>query len=85
MILSRSTKDLTRNEPIEFLLALAGELLYFALCEWLAGATPGKLLLHLRVVTAGRTRCTLGGALSRGLVRYFDGILFGLVAYRAMR
>ena len=59
--------------------------LYFAVFEWLFGATLGKLLLRLRVIRAGGARCTLGAALIRSALRYFDGLFFGLLAYITMK
>ncbi len=59
--------------------------LYFAVFEWLYGATLGKLVLGLRVVKENCERCDLGAAVVRGLLRYTDGILFGLPALTIMR
>ena len=59
--------------------------LYFVLPEGLYGATPGKRRLKLCVVQADGTPCRLGAALIRGLLRYVDLFLFGLVAYLSMR
>ena len=36
-------------------------LFYFVLCEWICGATPGKLLPGLRVVKEDGSPCTLPG------------------------
>jgi uncharacterized RDD family membrane protein YckC len=50
-------------------------LLYFALMEGLVGATAGKLMTGLRVVTPQGTKCGLGRALLRWLVFAVDGPL----------
>jgi len=60
-------------------------LLYFTLFEWLFGASPGKLIFGMRVVQDDGRPCSLRAAFVRGLARYVDGILFGLVAYASMK
>ncbi len=59
--------------------------LYFAPFEWIYGATPGKILLKMRVVREDGEPCGLGGALVRGVLRVIDGLLFGLPAYLSMK
>src|SRR5687767_13196272 len=41
--------------------------IYFAVFEWLYGASVGKLVLGMRVVMENGDPCSLGGALIRGL------------------
>jgi len=53
---------------------LAFMLAYFSIFEGLAGATPGKRLLGLRVEAAGGVRPGLGRALARNLLRLVDGL-----------
>jgi len=57
---------------------------YFALFEGLYGASLGKLILSMRVVKEDGSPCNMGAALTRGLWRFIDGIIFGLVAYITM-
>jgi uncharacterized RDD family membrane protein YckC len=57
------------------LACIAFTLVYFALMEGLAGATLGKLMTGLRVVTPEGTKCGLGRALLRWLVFAVDGPL----------
>jgi uncharacterized RDD family membrane protein YckC len=64
---------------------IALALTYFILFEWLFGASPGKLILGMRVVREDGSPCTLSAAIVRGFLRYIDGILFGVVAYASMR
>lgn len=59
--------------------------LYFVLCEWLGGATIGKLLLGLRVVARDGRPCSLGAALLRAIIHPFDSFFFGLPAVFSMR
>jgi uncharacterized RDD family membrane protein YckC len=54
-----------------FLVVMA---LYFVLFEGLAGATPGKKVLGLRVVTVDGGRVGLGRALARNLLRAVDSL-----------
>jgi uncharacterized RDD family membrane protein YckC len=58
-----------------FLACIAFTLVYFALMEGLAGATLGKLMTGLRVVTPEGAKCGLGRALLRWLVFAVDGPL----------
>ena len=65
-------------------LSLALGVLYFAVYEWLYGASPGKLILKMRVVQEDGRRPSLWAALLRGVFRYVDGFLFGFPAVVAM-
>lgn len=58
---------------------------YYVLCEWLGGATLGKLLLGLRVVRTDGSPCGLGATLLRTVIRPFDGFFLGLPARLSMR
>ena len=58
---------------------------YFFLFEYFFGASPGKTLLGMRVVMTDGSPCTARAAWIRGLWRYIDGLLFGLVAYSSMK
>ncbi len=53
---------------------------YFWLFEGLLGATPGKLLLGIRVKRVDGGSCGLVEALVRNLLRVVDALLFYLVA-----
>ena len=75
--------DIFSKLAIDFL-GLFLLLSYFVLFEWLYGATLGKVILRMRVVKVDGERCQLGTAVARGLWRYWDGILFGVVAFAAM-
>jgi uncharacterized RDD family membrane protein YckC len=59
-------------------------LTYFALFEGLYGASLGKLILSMRVVKEDGSPCNMGAALTRGLWRFIDAFIFGLVAYVTM-
>ena len=59
-------------------------ILYFVIFEWLYGATPGKLILGMRVIQQNGAPCRLGAALIRGLLRFIDGFFFGVVAFSVM-
>lgn len=69
---------------LEFLVGLALGFVYFVIFEWLYGATPGKRILGLRVVQEDGSPCSLEAALTRGLIRYVDGLFFGIPAYTSM-
>ena len=69
---------------LDLALSLALGVVYFAVYEWLYGATPGKLILRMRVVQEDGRRPGLWAALLRGVFRYVDGLLLGLPAAIAM-
>jgi len=58
---------------------------YFLLFEWLYGATPGKVLLNMRVVRDDGRPCGFRAAAVRGLLRYVDGLIAGLGLWLLMR
>ncbi len=59
--------------------------LYHVCCEGIGGATPGKLILGLRVVQEDGRSCSFVGALKRDLAYHVDGLFFGLVGYNSMK
>jgi uncharacterized RDD family membrane protein YckC len=60
-------------------------LVYFVSFEGIYGATPGKLILGMRVINEKDGQpCNLKSALHRGLWRFIDGLLFGVIAYTNM-
>ncbi len=71
--------------PTAIALAVTMPFFYFLLFEWLYGATPGKVLLDMRVVKADGRPCGLKAAAVRGLLRYVDGLLLGLGLWLLMR
>lgn len=66
-------------------LGLLGGFLYHALSEGIYGASLGKLLCQLRVVSVGAQPCGVVPAFKRSLAYYFDALFFGLVGYNSMR
>jgi uncharacterized RDD family membrane protein YckC len=77
--------DAARLDGIATLLSLGASVAYFALGEWLGGATPGKLLLGMRVVAVDGRPCGVAAALLRGVLRFIDGLFFCLPALMSMR
>jgi uncharacterized RDD family membrane protein YckC len=59
--------------------------LYFAVFEWLYGATLGTLLLRMRVIRVSGAPCTLKAALIRSVLRFVDGFFFATPAYATMK
>jgi uncharacterized RDD family membrane protein YckC len=70
---------------INFAVGAIVTIAYYTLFEWLYGATPGKLLLGFRVVKETGEPCDSGAAFVRALLRFIDGLFFGLVAYVSMK
>ena len=60
-------------------LTLVFFLIYLIVFEGLVGATPGKLILGLRVKTVGGQACSMAQAVVRNLLRIADGMIFYLV------
>lgn len=59
--------------------------LYFTFFEWQYGASPGKILLRMRVVRLSGSSLSFGTALVRSLYRILDSIGFGLIAWVKMK
>lgn len=82
-------QDVVFNEQsmqvLDWFLGLALFSLYFTLYEGLFGATAGKLIFGMRVVKMDGRPCGLGAALIRALLRFLDGLFFGLVALGSMK
>jgi uncharacterized RDD family membrane protein YckC len=70
---------------VDYLVPGVLSVLYFAVFEWLYGATLGKLVLRMRVVTVSGEPCTLRAALIRSVLRYVDGLFFAVPAYATMK
>ncbi|MGD8599190.1 MAG: RDD family protein, partial [Anaerolineae bacterium] len=70
---------------VDYVVAGVLSVLYFAVFEWLYGATPGKLLLRMRVIQVNGAACTLKAALIRSALRYVDGFFFAIPAYATMK
>lgn len=77
--------DEQSSQGLSFMAGLALFFLYFVIFESLYGATPGKLILGMRVIREDGRPCGLGAALLRGLLRFIDGLFFGIPAYASMK
>jgi len=64
---------------------LIGYLFYHAICEGIYGATLGKLIFKLCVISEEGKAATMGSAFIRSLAFYVDILFFGLVAALSMR
>lgn len=67
-----------------FLFALASAVTYATFAEGLGGATIGKLICGLRVLSVDRAPCSLGRAFGRSLAYYIDALFCGLIGYMSM-
>lgn len=68
-------------QGIEAILSMVVFASYWVLLEWALGATFGKLLLRLRVVSLTGEECTFAQSLKRNLLRTVDVQFFYLVGY----
>ena len=81
-------KNSEGGETVEGLAALPLPLfwfLYFIIFESLFDATPGHLLLHLKVLTIERKRISFGQAFKRHIMDFFDVFFYGIPAIIAIR
>jgi uncharacterized RDD family membrane protein YckC len=74
-----------QSKSIVYIVSLGVSLLYMILFEWICSATPGKLILGMRVVMEDGQPCRLGPAILRGLLLFIDGLIMGIPAYQSMR
>jgi uncharacterized RDD family membrane protein YckC len=65
--------------------SLVGACLYHVLTEGMYGASLGKLICQLRVVTEEGRPIGMKQALWRSLAYYIDALFFGIVAYSSMK
>jgi uncharacterized RDD family membrane protein YckC len=65
--------------------AILGSLIYETVCESLFGATLGKFICGLRVISMKGTRPGIIAAFVRNLTFFLDSIFFGVLAYSAMK
>jgi tetratricopeptide (TPR) repeat protein len=68
-----------------FIVGLVLSTMYFTLFEGLFGASLGKFILGMRVVKVDGKSCDLNAALIRALLRFVDGLFFGIPAYASMK
>ena len=67
-----------------WLASLVGGLCYQTVCEGICGASVGKLVCGLRVLSEDCSPCGLKQAFIRSLAYYIDSLVFGLVGYLEM-
>lgn len=66
-------------------LSLLGGFLYHCFTEGIHGASFGKMICRLRVITSTGQPCNMARAIQRNLAYYWDALFFGLVAYNSMQ
>jgi uncharacterized RDD family membrane protein YckC len=77
--------DEESTQWLNFVIGLIIGAVYFAVFEWLYGATLGKVILGMRVIRENGEPCSFGPAFTRALLRYVDGLFFGLPALATMK
>lgn len=90
LLIASSGQELQRDQfsssqILEWFVGAIVSLLYFIIFEGLYGATPGKLLLGIRVVKENGASCDFSAAFIRGVIRMVDGLVFGVPAYFTMK
>ena len=66
------------------LASIAGSIFYHTFCEGVSGASLGKLVCGVCVLSEDLTPCGLKQAFIRTVSFYIDGLVFGLVGYLEM-
>jgi uncharacterized RDD family membrane protein YckC len=69
---------------VRTLMSLVGSLFYNTMCEGLCGASLGKLVCGLRVLSEDLSPCSLKPAFVRSLAVLVDGLFFGVIGYMSM-
>ena len=69
---------------VGFVLSATGYLLYHTATEGFYGASLGKLICKLRVISADRQPCGLRQAFLRSVAYLWDALFFGAIAYVRM-
>ncbi|HEV2417684.1 MAG TPA: RDD family protein [Terriglobia bacterium] len=64
--------------------SLLGTIIYHAISEGVYGASAGKFVFALRVLSESRTPCDIPSAFLREIAYFFDALFFGLVGYLSM-
>lgn len=64
--------------------SLLGTIIYHAISEGIYGASAGKFVFGLRVLSESRTPCDIPSAFLREIAYFFDALFFGLVGYLSM-
>ena len=77
-------QEISGTSSIALALSLLGSFIYEVTCEGFYGATLGKLICRLHVLSEDGNPCGLKGAIIRNLAFYIDALFFGLVAYSSM-
>ena len=65
--------------------AIVASLIYHSLCEGIHGATLGKLVCGLRVLSQDLSPCGLNSGLKRSLAYLLDALFFGVIGYLEMQ
>jgi uncharacterized RDD family membrane protein YckC len=78
------TQKMGKLSFIDIAFSVINQILYFTICEYICGASVGKLTFGLQVVTDMGQPISFKDALVRSLAYLIDSILFGGVAYMSM-
>jgi uncharacterized RDD family membrane protein YckC len=78
-------RHLHDRDPLTFVLSLCGVVLYHTLCEGIYGASIGKLICQLRVISENGGWCSLAPAFIRSISYFVDALFFGLIGYSSMK
>ncbi len=78
-------RHLQGQDPLALVLSLVGGLFYHSFAEGIYGASLGKVICQLRVVSEAGGPCTFKSAFIRSLAYFVDALFFGLIAYSSMK
>lgn len=77
--------DEQASRGLDLIFGLILSILFYTLFEGLHGASPGKLMLGMRVILSDGRPCSLTAAFIRAILRLIDGLFLGLIAYANMK
>ncbi|MBZ5668924.1 MAG: RDD family protein [Acidobacteriia bacterium] len=75
---------ISQGKVLMVVMSLVGGICYHTICEGMYGASLGKLVCGLRVLSEDCSPCRLKPALIRSLAYFIDGLVFGAVGYLEM-
>lgn len=87
-VIDSGWQEVVRNGGIPIsglILSSLGSIFYHSSCEGFYGASLGKLVCGLRVLSDDGSPCDFEAAIIRSLAFLVDALVFGFVAYKCMK
>jgi uncharacterized RDD family membrane protein YckC len=78
-------KYLGGKDVLSYVLSFVGVMVYHTMSEGIYGASLGKAICQLRVISENGGPSTFKGAFIRNISYFVDALFFGLIGYNSMR